>query len=329
MKNQFLTAIVLTYNESLHIERCIRSLKKLTDRIFVVDSYSTDTTVAIAEREGAIVVQNKFTNSSEQLNWALRTCDIRTEWIIRMDADEYLTEELISELNSVVPGLALPYTGLSIKYRHFFWGRWIRHGTRYPLSLVRIWRAGYGFSNSNWMDEKLLLTQGKIYHLKNDFIHEDLNDLSFFIKKHNGYATREAIDLLKRKYKLSPQDSLRNGQAISEKHFNLKIKETIYSKPFLLWVRSFLYFIYRYFFRLGFLDGKPGLVYHLLQGFWFRFLADMKSLEIERLAKEQGLTIKEAIYRYSGYNLDDQNNRNENCDVTILFRGNVVAEKES
>lgn len=318
MKNNYLTAVILTFNESIHIERCIRSLKRLTDKIIVVDSYSTDDTVALSEKEGAVVMQNKFVTQSEQLNWALKTCNIRTEWILKMDADEYLTDELIEELISILPNLGLPYTGLSINYRHYFWGRWIRHGTRYPLSLVRVWRAGYGFTDNNWMDEKLLLTQGKVLHLKNDFIHEDLNNLSFFIQKHNGYATREAIDLLNKKYKLSPKSALRNGTAISQRHFNLRMKDGIYSKPFLLWVRSFLYFIYRYFLRLGFLDGKEGLVYHLLQGFWFRFLADMKSLEIERLSRKENISIAEAIYRYSGYRIDERKKQGFQRDIKTL-----------
>lgn len=304
MKSQYLTAIILTYNESLHIERCIRSVRKLTDRIFVVDSFSNDDTVALAEKEGATVLQNKFVHHAHQLNWALKNCPIETEWIIRLDADEYLTEELTEELDGILPTLPLPFTALEINYRHYFWGRWIRYGTRYPLPLVRVWRNGCGLADNRMMDEKLLLTGGKIYKLKNDFIHEDLNDLTFFTDKHNSYATREAIELLAKKYRHINQSQKPTDHQISEKHFNLRMKERFYSRPSLIWVRSLGYFVYRYIFRLGFLDGKEGLVYHFLQGFWFRFLADMKSLEIEKLAKEKNISIEEAIYQYSGYKVN-------------------------
>ncbi len=298
MKNKYLTVIVLTYNESIHIERCIQSIKKLTDNLIVVDSYSTDDTVAIAEKNGAAVKQNRFINHADQLNWAIQNGGVETEWTMRLDADEYLTDELIEELRAVLPVLKSPVNGLAVNYRHYFWGRWIKHGTRYPLTLLRIWRTGYGMAENKWMDEKLVLKEGEIYNLKNDFIHEDLNTLSFFINKHNEYATREAIDLLNKKYHLDSGNYGIENAPVSKRHFNRRMKEKFYSQPSLIWIRSFAYFIYRYFFRLGFLDGKEGFVYHLLQGFWFRFLADMKSIEIERLAKEKKLPITEAIRLY-------------------------------
>lgn len=299
MSSSSLTVIVLTFNESLHIERCIRSLKKLTPNIIVVDSFSTDNTVALAEKEGAVVYQNKFINHATQLNWALKNCNIQTEWTMKMDADEYLTDDLATEILTILPTLKQSITGLALNYRHYFWGRWIRYGTRYPLTLLRIWRTGYGFADNKWMDEKLLLSEGDIHKLKNDFIHEDLNNLSFFINKHNGYATREAVEILNKKYQFNQENPGGNHEPVFKEHFNLRMKDKFYSRPSLIWIRSFIYFIYRYFFRFGFLDGKEGFVYHFLQGFWFRFLADMKSIEIEKLAKQRNISIKEAIRIYS------------------------------
>lgn len=294
-----LTAIILTYNETLHIERCIRSLKKLTDDILVIDSFSTDNTVEIAEKLGATVKQHPFVSQAEQLNWALKTADINTDWIIRLDADEYLSDALMVELQSILPTLPLSVTGVALNYRHYFWGRWIRHGTRYPIPLLRVWRTGYGFADNILMDEKLLLTEGEVYMAKHDFIHEDLNNLSFFISKHNAYATREAIELLNKKYHFLPERQVIK-KSVSTVHFNRRMKDRFYSRSYIIWIRSFAYFIYRYFFRLGFLDGKEGLVYHFLQGFWFRFLADMKSLEIEKLSREKRISVSEAINMYRG-----------------------------
>lgn len=269
--------IVLTYNEEKHISRCIDSILPLTREIYIVDSFSTDRTVEIAVKMGAKVLQNKWSNHSIQLNWGIENAQITTPWIMRMDADEYLTEDLVAELKEKLPTLGNEITGLTLNYRHYFWGKWIRHGTRYPIPLLRIWRNGVGKIENKWMDERVVLSEGKTIQLKSDFIHDDLNDLSFFIQKHNGYATREAIDLLNKEYKVYIEEQ----PASSKSHINLYLKNKFYSGSF-LFIRVFIYFLYRYFICLGFLDGIPGLVYHFLQGFWYRFLVDAKIYELKR-----------------------------------------------
>ncbi|MBX2977525.1 MAG: glycosyltransferase family 2 protein, partial [Ignavibacteriaceae bacterium] len=251
--------IVLTFNEEKHIERCIKSLKKVSDNIFIVDSFSKDNTVEIVNDLGVNLYQNKWVNYSEQFNWAMNNCRINSEWVMRIDADEYLSDELCNELINTLPNLFPPINGLTLNYRHYFWGRWIKHGTRYPLTLLRIWRRGYGIIEKKWMDERIILTEGEIYMLKNDFIHDDLNNLSYFTEKHNSYATREAIDLLNKKYKFLDENPAHTIENKSKRHFNLWVKDTLYAKPFFVWIRSFIYFFYRYICRLGFLDGKEGL----------------------------------------------------------------------
>ena len=288
--------IILTFNEEKHIGRCIDGILPLSDKIFIIDSFSTDKTVTIARNKGCIVLQNKWVNYANQFTWGLNACPIDTDWIMRIDADEYLTKELRTELTDKLHFFADDVTGLMLNYRHIFWGRWIKHGTRYPLPLLRIWRSGKGSIEQKWMDERIVLNSGRSEKLDNDFIHEDLNNLTFFINKHNSYATREAIDLLNKKYNLFGLEQTPG----TEMHFNLKMKNKIYSNRRIIWIRSFLYFFYRYFVRLGFLDGKEGLAYHILQGFWYRFLVDMKYIEIEKLAVQNDVSIKEAIYMYSG-----------------------------
>ena len=207
-----------------------------------------------------------------------------------MDADEYLSEELVGELKEKLPILEKDVTGLTLNYRHYFWGRWIKHGTRYPIPLLRIWRNGVGKIENKWMDERVVLSEGRTIQLKSDFIHDDLHDLTFFIQKHNGYATREAIDLLNKEYKAYQEED----PATSKSHFNLYLKNKFYSGSF-LFIRAFIYFFYRYFIRLGFLDGIPGLVYHFLQGFWYRFLVDAKIYELKRKFKNDRGEIVEYI----------------------------------
>ena len=92
-----ISVLILTFNESQHIERCINSLKLITNNIFVVDSFSTDNTVKICENLGAKVYQRKWKNYADQFQWGLENCPIETEWVMRMDADEYIEPDLIEE----------------------------------------------------------------------------------------------------------------------------------------------------------------------------------------------------------------------------------------
>lgn len=291
-----LAAIILTFNEELHIERCICSLQSVSEEIYVIDSFSTDRTVEIAKKLGAKVLQNPWKNHATQFNWGLENCKIQSDWILRMDADEYLSEELKNEIITELPAFPKEVTGLIMNYRHYFLGRWIKHGTRYPIPLLRIWRNGKGNIENKLMDERVVLYEGTTHKLKSDFIHDDLNDISFFINKHNGYASREAIDMLMKEFSLR---DLNEEQNKNKQHFNLYLKNKFYSNSF-LFVRSFVYFIYRYFFRFGFLDGIQGLIYHFLQGFWYRFLVDAKIYELKKRMNNDGETIKEWLMKEYG-----------------------------
>ncbi len=295
-KSSLISFIILTFNEEKHIERCINSILPLTDKIYIIDSFSKDKTVEIAAGLGAKVISNPWVNYANQFNWALSNCEVSTDWIMRLDADEYLTKELREEILHKLPQYDHDINGIILNYRHFFWGKWIKHGTRYPLPLLRIWRNGKGYIENKWMDERVILTEGTTSNFKSDFIHEDLNDLTFFTQKHNGYATREALDLLYKEYHQIDND---NTQTVKS-HFNLYMKNKFYSGSFLFF-RCFIYFIYRYFFRLGFLDGKAGLVYHFLQGFWYRFLVDAKIYELKRRFNHEPIAIKAYLSRNLSY----------------------------
>src|SRR3989344_7070872 len=124
--------IVLTFNEEKNLPRCLESVKDLADEIFVVDSYSEDKTVGIAEKFGAKVFQRDFINQAEQFNWALDNLLITSDWILRLDADECLMPELRDEIAEVLPEAPSEITGFYIKRRVYFLGRWIKHGGYYP-----------------------------------------------------------------------------------------------------------------------------------------------------------------------------------------------------
>jgi glycosyltransferase involved in cell wall biosynthesis len=281
-----ISVIILTFNEEKHIERCIRSLQGIASTIFVVDSFSTDNTCAIASALGAQVFQNAWTNHSKQFNWALANCPIDTAWTMRMDCDEYLLPELITEINQKI--LLVPSTvgGFIIKRRVYFMDRWIRHGGFYPHRLLRIWRTGQAAVEDRWMDEHVVLESGDIETLDNDMVDHNLNNLTWWIDKHNHYATRETLDLQAIANETTSAQNVESsltGEQYSRKRW---MKENMYSKmP--LFFRALVYFLYRYIFLLGFLDGKPGLIWHFLQGFWYRFLVDAKLYEHNYRSKKQ------------------------------------------
>ena len=271
-----ISVIILTYNEEIHIRRCIENARKFAKEIYVVDSYSTDATVATARLLGAEVYQNKWENYSRQFNWALCNLPITTGWIWRMDADEYLSDELVDELHRRLPSAGSGIGGFTAPCLRIFMGRHIRHGI-IPLILLRLFRTGHAACENRFMDEHIEVTEGSIEELESPFYDDNLNGLTWWTAKHNGYATREALDLLLTEYGMHDNSLTKSGRHTA----SVRQKKLKYVKLPLFW-RAFAFFVYRYFFRLGFLDGKEGFLWHFLQGWWYRTLADAKVYEIKK-----------------------------------------------
>ncbi|GAB2773565.1 glycosyltransferase family 2 protein [Rhabdobacter roseus] len=291
------SVILLTHNESKHIERCLRSIQLLTDKIFIVDSFSTDDTVELATALGAVVVQNPWVSYAFQFNYGIENTPFRTTWLMRMDADEYLTPELAAELREQLPAQPVDVSGLYVKRRVFFMNQWIRHGGYYPIWLLRIWRREQGTCEELWMDEHIKLEGGRTLQLRHDIVDHNLNNLSWWTQKHNNYAIREVIDLLNIIHNFENKDTVQPafwGTQEQKKRF-LKIRYA--NLP--LFTRPFLYFVYRYLFKLGFLDGTKGLIWHFLQGFWYRFLVDAKVYEVyQQAGKEKDKIINHFLTEY-------------------------------
>ena len=279
-----ISVIILTYNEEKNIEECLKSLQGWAGEIFVVDSGSSDKTLEIAKKYTNKIYQHPFETQAKQFNWALDNLPIITRWIMRLDADEMVTSELANEICGILPGLPPDITGLYVKRRVYFMGKWIKHGGYYPIWLLRIWRKGKAKIEERFMDEHVVLFEGKTAQLRNDIEEKNKKDLTSWIEKHNSYATREAKDMIDIEQRVSIVDNVEPSFFGSQEQRKRWIKENIYSKmPF--FIRPFLYFIYRYFFRVGFIDGKEGLIFHFLQGFWYRFLVDAKIYEYRKRAR--------------------------------------------
>ena len=277
-----LTIIILTHNESLHIARALSSVAGIASQVFVIDSGSTDDTVQQATARGALVLHHPFVNYAKQFQWALDNAPITGKWVMRLDADEIIEPDLAREITEKLPTLPADVAGINLDRKHIFMDRWVRHGGRYPLRLLRIWRHDQGRIEDRWMDEHMVVWGGSTVTFKGGFADHNLNNLSFFTDKHNKYATREAIDALNQKLALFPRDEALNSASASvQASFKRWAKEGVYNRlPFT--VSATLYFLWRYFFQLGFLDGRSGLVYHFLQGYWYRFLVGAKKMELEQ-----------------------------------------------
>jgi glycosyltransferase involved in cell wall biosynthesis len=269
-----IAVIILTYNEEPNIAQALESVQGWARQIFVLDSYSTDRTLEIASRYPCTIVQNRFEDYSKQRNFALEQLPITSEWVFFLDADEWIPRELREEISALVASNP-PQNGFFVKWRLFWMGRWIRRGY-YPTWILRLFRSGKARCEDRSINEHLVV-EGATGYLKNDFIHEDRKGVSDWIVKHNGYATREALELF--------------NKGVSDQQIDARIWGTQAERKrwlrYRLWnnlpplVRPFLYFVYRYVFRGGFLDGKAAFAYHFLQGLWFPMLIDIKFLEMK------------------------------------------------
>jgi len=297
-----LTVLVLTFNEELHLARCLQSILPLTNDIVVVDCFSQDQTSAIAKQYGAKVLERTWENNhSTQVNWALTQLPADTEWVMRIDADEYLTPDLIMQIKKALPNLASDVEGVTCIRKMVFQGKLIEHGGVGANRVMRIFRYGKGQSEARWMDEHIKIG-GRSVNLSGALIDDNLRPLSWWIEKHNNYSSREAVDLLNLKYGFSGTNSvasLKSSTSIGTKRW---IKENIYAKlPGGL--RAWTYYVWRYIFMMGFLDGAKGAQFHFLQALWYRSLVDAKVAEVERYMTNHKVDPAVAIQKVLGISL--------------------------
>lgn len=307
MQSSNVAVIILTLNERAHIERAVKSVSRFARTIHIIDSGSIDGTLEIGRMLGAEVLLHEWKNYADQFRWALENITTDAGWIMRLDADEIIAPDLAARLSAELPRLPPDIVGINIDRQHIFMGRWIRHGGRYPLRLLRIFRKGHGRIEQRWMDEHIVVEGGRTVHFTGGFADHNLNDLTYFTEKHNKYATREAIDILDQRRKLFVRDQGVTADATSQqvavKRF---FKEHLYNKlPFTVSVP--LYFLYRYIIQLGFLDGKEGLIYHFLQGCWYRFLVGAKVMELEQAVSHlrDNSEVRKELARLTGLSLGD------------------------
>lgn len=276
---QELSVIILTRNEEIHIERCLKNALLLTANIFLVDSYSTDKTIEIARKYTSNIFQNNFDSFSSKLNWAIENLPIKTSWTIRLDADELFSHKLLNELNSFVELQSSEVSGIYIKRQLWFLNKWMKHGGMYPIYQLRVWRSGSVSCENRFLDEHMLLNDGVSIKSNFDIIDKPMTSIKVWIEKHNQYSDLEILSI----NDVAENTNNMKVSINSTKQEEVKrfMKNNIYYKlP--LFIRPFIYFVFRYFIKLGFLDGIEGLIWHLLHGFYFRFIIDVKIYEVKK-----------------------------------------------
>lgn len=296
-----ITVLILTKNEEQHLERCLSSVRGFASDCVVVDSGSNDRTVQIAKNAGAKVLENPWINYAKQFNWGVDRIAGDTDWVMRLDADEIVSDDLAREISSKLPFIDSAVNGVYVQRRMCFLGKKIRWGGVFPVKVLRLFRPHTGRCEERWMDEHLLVT-GETEEFDGEIVDDNKKSLTWWTEKHNAYASREVVDILNAELRFMPSETIANlegGQAGVKRW----IKENLYSKlP--TGTRALLYFLYRYYVRFGFLDGKKGAIFHVLQGYWYRYLVDAKLFEVRLHMKQTGDDPMGAIRHVLGIDLN-------------------------
>ena len=287
-------AFILTLDEEQHIARCIASIREYCATVLVIDSGSSDRTCAIAREMGAEVIVHPFTTHANQVNAAIDHLQGRGGWLMRIDADEVLEPPA----DGVLVPLGEAVDGLIVRRHIHFLGRRMLHGGLQPNWHLRLWRAGTGRCEQRWMDEHIVV-EGPTRTTRLEIADINLNPVGWWTAKHNGYASREAIEVLARKYPL-----LDRAPPVAETlHGPVRLKRLIKERLFNRLpggVRAKVYFFWRYWLRMGFLDGAEGYFFHFLQVYWYRTLIDCKVREIELYRDTRRVSLEDAVAAVTG-----------------------------
>jgi glycosyltransferase involved in cell wall biosynthesis len=269
-----ISVIILTQDEEDNIRDCLESITSRCNEIFVVDSGSKDNTLVIAREYTDRIYTNPFIDYANQRNWAQKNLPIENEWVFHLDADERITAELFLELEWLFKGPLDKVYGFLVPRKTIFMGRWISHGGHYPVYHARIFKRAHGECEQRRYDQHFIVS-GQTLTLKSDLINIITPDTRSMIKKLRRYSKLEAEELTTKKHCLQVRAYF-SGSPISRRRW---LRINFYERS-PLFLRAFFYFFYRYFIRLGFLDGSEGLRFHFWQGLWYRLFVDYEVSKI-------------------------------------------------
>ena len=273
-----ITVIVLTYNEELNISACLDSVS-FSDDIWVLDSHSSNRTCAIAKAKGANVELRTFDNYAAQRNHAL-SLPLKHDWVLMLDADELATPEVLQEIKTITEMPNNPVTLYRMRRKDMFMGQWLKRSSGYPTWFARLFRKGRVQVEREINEE--YTTDGQVGLLQSHLIHYPFNKgTAYWIQRHNRYSSMEAKRLSEEIEASIPWGLLKDKDpALRRKAF----KQIAYRLP----CRPLLAFVYLYFIKLGFLDGKPGFHYSRMRAM-YEYMIELKMIEHTR--KQKGLPI--------------------------------------
>jgi glycosyltransferase involved in cell wall biosynthesis len=279
-----LTIVILTLNEEKNIAHSLQNVIDWAQNVYVLDSGSTDRTVEIAKEMGAEVFYRKFDTYAKQRNYAIEELPIDTEWMMFLDADEWLTEELKKEIEETLP--KTDKDGFYIKRRFYFMGRWIKHGGYYPIKLLRLFKREKAHVERDINEH--VVVDGAIGELRYDFVDENRKSIHDWIEKHNRYSDFEAKELLRH------EERMRRGETDEYAKFfgtapqrKRWIREHLWNRFMHPLIKPWFYFFYRYVVKLGFLDGKEGYMFFMMHAFVMVLPTSVKYYELKRKESER------------------------------------------
>ena len=273
------TAIVLTLNEEKNLEACLRSVAGFCSRVIVLDSGSTDRTREIATELGAEVIEHPFSYYAAQYNWGVDNANITTAWTLRLDADERFTPAVCARSERLMQEHATDdVNGIVMESDFFFLGRQMKHGGSKKRKIM-LFKTGKGRIEDRKRDAHTILHEGKTVSISERYLHYDFKDLTSYIARYNWYAIRELSD-----YIAFEQGASFDANTDPKLMQHRKKKFTVYYRA-PMFFRAWLWFVYNYIFRLGFLDGREGYLYHYFESYWYRFLVDAKIYEYRKTGK--------------------------------------------
>jgi len=267
--------VILTLNEERNIAACIASVRGWADEVFVLDSWSGDQTTPIAESLGARIYRRRFDNFSRHKNWALDHLPLRNQWVFLLDADERMTGELRREIETILAMPAAPCDGYYVGMHYRFMGGWLNHGGVCPNWNLRFFRHRLGRYENRIVHEHVVL-KGRAGYLRARLEQHDYKGLERYIDRHNVYSSMEALEAWR-----IGRDG--NAARIGKRLFARGPERRRLMKEFAyryLPCRALLRFVWMYFIRAGFLDGRIGFRYCALAGF-YEYQVSLKRLELE------------------------------------------------
>ena len=271
------SVILLSFNSQDTLAATLSRACQVSDEIFVVDSFSQDGTAELARSFGATVVQHPFEHYGAQRNWAIETLPITRPWQLHLDADEVMDDQLVAALQALPDQPA--HSGYFLPRYVRFLGRVLRHGGMSPTWHLRLFRTGVGHCEDRKYDQHYILKSGTTGQLPGVMIDDIRMPLTEWTARHTRWADGEVaeLDAHETAGRLQPDA---HGNPAQRKRF---LRQKYNQLP--LFIRPFGLFLYRYIFRLGFLDGTEGFIFWVLQTFWFRFLVDAKIWEKRNAAR--------------------------------------------